>query len=90
MPLAVLAHSQPFGLSGDQLGFSPEALEAAWGASQERLATLVPRARYFVATESGHDIELQQPALVRETVRQVVAGVRDRDTWYDLASCCAR
>jgi pimeloyl-ACP methyl ester carboxylesterase len=90
VPLAVLAHSQPFGLSEDQLGFSPEAFEVAWRAAQERLATLVPRARYSVAAESGHDIQLQQPALVIEAVRQVVAGVRDRATWYDLASCCAR
>jgi pimeloyl-ACP methyl ester carboxylesterase len=90
VPLAVLAHSQPFGLSEDQLGFSPEALEVAWRAAQERLATLVPRSRYTVATESGHYIQLQQPALVIETVRQVVAGAQDWDTWYDLASCCAR
>ncbi len=57
---------------------------------QQEQATLVPRARYTVATESGHYIQLQRPALVLETVRQVVAGVRDRDTWYDLASCCVR
>lgn len=90
LPLAVLAHSQPFGLSEEQLGFSPEALEGAWRVAQEQLATLVPRARYSVATESAHYVQLQQPALVSEAVHQVVAGVRDRDTWYDLTSCCAR
>jgi pimeloyl-ACP methyl ester carboxylesterase len=90
VPLAVLAQGQSFGLSEDQLGFSPEALQVAWGAAQERLATLVPRARYFVAAESAHYIQLQQPALVIEAIRQVVAGVRDQDTWYDLASCCAQ
>jgi pimeloyl-ACP methyl ester carboxylesterase len=88
VPLAVLAKGQPFGLSEDQLGFPPEALELAWRAAQERLATLVPRARYTVAAESGHYIQLQQPALVIEAVRQVVVGVRDRDTWHDLVSCC--
>jgi pimeloyl-ACP methyl ester carboxylesterase len=88
MPLAVLAHDQPFGLSDDQLGFPPEALEAAWRAAQERLATLVPRARYSVARESGHYIQFQQPALVREAVQQVVAGVRAPDTWEDLTACC--
>jgi pimeloyl-ACP methyl ester carboxylesterase len=90
LPLAVLAHGQSFGLSADQLGFAPEALEVAWRAAQERLATLVPRSRFSVAAASGHYVQLQQPALVIEAVRQVVAGVRDRDTWYDLASCCAR
>jgi pimeloyl-ACP methyl ester carboxylesterase len=88
LPLAVLAKSQSFGISEDELGFSPEALDGAWRAAQERLATLVPRARYTVASESGHYIQLQQPALVIEAIRQVVAGVRDRATWYDLASCC--
>jgi pimeloyl-ACP methyl ester carboxylesterase len=90
LPLAVLAKGQSFGLTDAELGFSAEALDRAWRAAQERLATLVPRARYSVAGESGHYIELQQPALVIEAIRQVVAGVRDRDTWYDLASCCAR
>jgi pimeloyl-ACP methyl ester carboxylesterase len=88
VPLAVLAHSQPFALSEDQLGFSPEALEVAWRAAHERLATLVPRTRYSVAQESGHYIQLQQPALVIEAIRQVVAGVQAPDTWYDLAACC--
>ena len=89
LPLAVLAKSQSFGISEDELGFSAEALDGAWRAAQERLATLVPRARYTVASESGHYIQLQQPALVIEATRQVVTGVRDRDTWYDLAACCA-
>jgi pimeloyl-ACP methyl ester carboxylesterase len=88
LPLAVLAHGQPFGLSEDQLGFAPEALEVAWRAAQERLATLVPRARYAVAADSAHYVQIQQPALVIEAVRQVVVGVRDPDTWHDLASCC--
>jgi pimeloyl-ACP methyl ester carboxylesterase len=88
MPLAVLDHGQPFGLSDDQLGFSADALEAAWRAAQERLATLVPRARYSVARESGHYIQLQQPALVTEAIRQVVAGVQAPDTWEDLTACC--
>ena len=88
LPLAVLAKSQTFGISEDELGFSPEALDGAWRAAQERLATLVPRARYTLASESGHYIQLQQPALVSEAVRQVVAGVRTSAAWCDLAACC--
>jgi pimeloyl-ACP methyl ester carboxylesterase len=53
------------------------------------MATLVPNARFFVAKDSGHDIHQDQPELVTEAIRQAVAGVRDRDTWYDLKSCCA-
>jgi pimeloyl-ACP methyl ester carboxylesterase len=46
-----------------------------------------PRPR--IVKDSGHDIHQDQPELVTEAIRQVVAGVRDRDTWYDLKSCCA-
>ena len=53
-------------------------------ASYEDLATLVPHARFSVASESGHDIHQDQPELVIEAIRQVVAGVRNPDTWYDM------
>lgn len=89
LPLAVLAHSEPFGLTAAELGFSPEVLETGWRAAQVDLGQLVPRARYFVADASAHYIQLQQPALVVEAVRQVVAGVRATDTWTDLAACCS-
>jgi hypothetical protein len=46
--------------------------------------------RFFIAEISGHDIHQDQPKLVTEAIRQVVAGVRDPDTWYDLTSCCRR
>jgi hypothetical protein len=64
-------------------------LERALRANYESLATLAPRARFFVAAESGHDIHQDQPALVIEAIRQVVAGERNPDTWYGLTSCCA-
>ncbi len=89
MPLAVLAHGQPFGLSEQDLGFSPDALETAWRSAQMGLATLTPNARYFVASDSSHYIQLDQPELVTEAIREVVAGVRAPDTWSDLTSCCA-
>ena len=38
-----------------------------------------------MASESGHDIHQDQPELVIEAIRQVFAGVRNPDTWYDLA-----
>ena len=63
--------------------------EALQQASHENLATLVPRARFSVVSESGHDIHQDQPELVTEAIRQVVTGVRNPDTWYDLTSCCA-
>jgi hypothetical protein len=88
MPLVVLAHGRPFALPEDAQGFTSEGLEAVLRAANEELATLVPQARFFVAGDSGHDIHQDQPDLVVEAVRQVVAGVRSPDTWYALTSCC--
>ena len=88
MPLAVLAHGIPFSIPEGAQGFTSAELEAFLLAANEQQATLVPNARFTVATESGHDIHQDQPELVIEAVRQVVAGVRNPDTWYDLASCC--
>ena len=89
MPLAVLAHGKPFAVPEGAQGFSSDELERYLLAANEAQATLVPNARFTVATESGHDIHQDQPELVIEAIRQVVAGVRNPDTWYDLVSCCA-
>ena len=90
MPLAVLAHGRPFDLPNETEGFSSNTLEPVLRAANEDLTTLVPNARFFVAKDSGHDIHQDQPELVIEAIRQVVAGVRNPDTWYDLTSCCAK
>jgi pimeloyl-ACP methyl ester carboxylesterase len=89
MPLAVLSHGRPFGLPQEVQGFTSDALEAVLRAANKELATLAPEARFSVATDSGHDIHQDQPELVIEAVRQVVAGVRNPDTWYALTSCCS-
>ena len=90
MPLAVLAHARPFDLPKETEGFSSDALESVMRAANEKLATLVPNARFFVAKDSGHDIHQDQPELVIEAIRQVVEGVRRPATWYDLMSCCTK
>jgi pimeloyl-ACP methyl ester carboxylesterase len=65
-----------------------DALEAVSQELQDELAALVPGARHVIATKSGHYIQLQQPAVVIEAIRQVVVGVRNSDTWDDLTSRC--
>jgi pimeloyl-ACP methyl ester carboxylesterase len=86
MPLAVLAHGRPFAAPiADWPGAAMEQIMLAMNAD---LATLVPSARLSVASQAGHYVHQDQPALVIEAIQQVVAGVRDRATWYDLASCC--
>jgi pimeloyl-ACP methyl ester carboxylesterase len=88
MPLAVLAHNRPFAVPEGAQGFTSAKLEAFLRAANEAQAALVQNARFFVAADSGHDVHQDQPELVTEAIRQVVAGVRSPDTWYDLASCC--
>jgi pimeloyl-ACP methyl ester carboxylesterase len=88
MPLAVLAHGKPFPQAADATGFAPGELEEFLLAANEAQARLVPDGRFWLATESGHDIHQDQPELVIEAIRQVVAGVLNPDTWYDLNFCC--
>ena len=48
---------------------------------QQDLAQLVPDARLIVATKSGHNIHQDQPELVIDAIRQVVAAGRDPSVW---------
>jgi hypothetical protein len=89
LPLAVLAHGKPFPQSDTASGFTPGELERYLLAANKAQAALVPKARFTVASASGHDIHQDQPELVIEAIRQVVTGVRAPDTWSDLTSCCA-
>jgi pimeloyl-ACP methyl ester carboxylesterase len=93
MPLAVLAHGGTFDSRLPEIlaryGITSAEYEAMLRANYESLATLAPQARFFVASESGHDIHQDQPELVIEAIRQVVEGVRHPDTWDDLTACCA-
>ena len=96
LPLVVLtrglpasADIPPEGLSALPPDFPWDAYDAVWHELQDELATLAPDARHVIASRSGHYIQVEQPELVIEAIRQVVEGVRHPDTWYDLASCCA-
>jgi pimeloyl-ACP methyl ester carboxylesterase len=79
MPLVVLSRGIPF--AAPFPGWPTEATEGIMLALQDDLARLVPNARHVIATESGHDIHQDQPELVIEAVREVVAAVRDSSTW---------
>jgi pimeloyl-ACP methyl ester carboxylesterase len=75
MPLVALARGRP-----DDPG-APfiEEDERLWRQLQQELAQLVPGGRLVVATHSGHNIHLEQPQLVVDTLRQVVRAVRADD-----------
>ena len=90
MPLVVLSAGRPL-----QSELPPDALPSDYpfdtfdrvrADHQRALATLVPGARFVVARQSGHYIQVDQPELVIEAVRQVVEAVRDPDTWATPAA----
>ena len=80
MPLVVLEHSRDRGRFPNPLGYAAgypvAALEHAFQASQDDLATLVPYAKHVLAVNSEHYIQLDQPGLVIRWVRRVVRELR--------------
>jgi pimeloyl-ACP methyl ester carboxylesterase len=85
MPLVVLSYGRPLEseLPPDALppDYPFDTFDRVRAEHQRALATLVPDARFVVATESGHYIHVQQPDLVIEAVHQVVAAVREPSSW---------
>ena len=75
MPLIVLARSR---LDNPDAPFV-EQDERLWRQLQRELAQMVPGGRLVVATQSGHDIQDEQPELVLDAVRDVVLAVRAGD-----------
>ncbi len=80
IPLFVLTQGQPFDLSSLQPlpADFPAALDRAWHTGQDALATLAPNAKHIIATKSGHNIQVQEPQLVIDAIKQVVEAVRNR------------
>ncbi|MDI9952394.1 alpha/beta hydrolase [Rhodococcus sp. IEGM 248] len=60
-------------------GYGP-ALDAVQPKAQADLAQLVPGATHVTNTNSGHNINIEQPQLVIDGVRDVVDAVRDGRT----------
>lgn len=82
IPLFVLSRNKPVALPPNvPAGFSQQAFETAWRQGQDRLASLLPDARHAIAPESDHYIQIEQPDLVIDAVRQVVDAVRDPASW---------
>jgi len=76
LPVYVLSKGQSFGVPDDQLGFPLAALDAAWRKAQDWLARLVPHTPHVIATDSGHDIHVNDPQLVIKAIRNVLRRVR--------------
>ena len=76
MPLVVLAHGRP---EPSPPGWPGEEVERLWQQLQRELAQLVPGGRLVIATQSGHNIQDDQPELVLDAIREVVRAVRADD-----------
>jgi pimeloyl-ACP methyl ester carboxylesterase len=75
MPLVALAHGRP----EDPGAPFVEEDERLWRQLQRELAHLVPGGRLVIATQSGHNIQHEQPELVLDAIRDVVLAVRAGD-----------
>jgi pimeloyl-ACP methyl ester carboxylesterase len=71
MPLVVLAHGHPDDPPPPYVEFE----EPFWRQLQRELAQLVPGGRLVIATQSGHNIQDDQPELVLDAIRDVVQAV---------------
>ena len=76
MPLVVLSHGRAE-TAGLPPGWPVEAEVELWRELHGDLAALVPNGRLVVAERSGHFIQSEQPELVVEAIRAVVAAVRN-------------
>ena len=68
MPLVVLAHGRPENPGAPFV----EEDERLWRQLQRELAHLAPGGRLVIATNSGHDIQHEQPELVLDAIGDVV------------------
>jgi pimeloyl-ACP methyl ester carboxylesterase len=80
-PLVVLTHGRADDPNERPPGWPLAEEERIWRELHEEIARLAPNGRHVVAAKSGHDIQQEQPELVIEAIRCVVAAVRAPITW---------
>jgi pimeloyl-ACP methyl ester carboxylesterase len=79
MPLVVLTADKPYP-APTQPGIPADiniVTRQAQDVSQRQVAQLAPGAEHITETHSGHDIMLENPVLVADSILDVVAAVRD-------------
>ena len=92
MPLVVLSADHPWGplvpgmiadglLPADVPPDFGDVTDRAKKEAQAKLAALVPGAKHIIDTDSGHEIDKDQPGLVIDSIRDVVAAVRESKAW---------
>jgi pimeloyl-ACP methyl ester carboxylesterase len=76
VPLIVISKGRPFQLPSDLPAGLPAAVERAWTASQDELAGLQPDTPHVIATKSSHYVQIEEPQLVIDAIKQVVERAR--------------
>jgi pimeloyl-ACP methyl ester carboxylesterase len=78
MPLIVISKGKPFALPPERPAGMPALVEKAWVAGQDYLAQLLPNTPHRIASKSSHYVEIEEPQLVIDAIRQVVEAARAR------------
>ena len=76
VPLIVISKGRPFQLPSDLPAGLPAAVERAWTASQDEFAGLQPDTPHVIATKSSHNVQIEEPQLVIDAIKQVVERAR--------------
>jgi pimeloyl-ACP methyl ester carboxylesterase len=72
IPVVILVRGLTVELPANAPPKFASVIEPAWRKSEEQLALAVPHIKYVIAKNSGHYIQLDEPALVVQAVRDVV------------------
>ena len=75
MPVIVITSDKRF-----DFGAGGAETWRAWRTAQDRLAKLL-NAKHVSDTNSGHAIQMEQPQVVIDSIREVVDAVRDPPSW---------
>jgi pimeloyl-ACP methyl ester carboxylesterase len=76
VPFIVISKGKPFEVPPDLPSWLPATLEQAWTTGQNELAQLLPNTPHRTATKSSHYVQIEEPQLVINAIRQVVEAAR--------------
>lgn len=76
IPFIVISKGKPFAVPPELPSWLPATLEQAWAAGQTELAQLLPNTPHRTASMSSHYVQIEEPQLVIDAVRQVVEAAR--------------